>query len=293
MAQELSDLDVRGCLRFFIGDVRDLDRLKLAMREVDIVVHAAAMKIVPAAEYNPFECILTNVHGAENVVKASLTNKVSQVIALSTDKAVSPINLYGASKLASDKIMIAANNITGDIGTKFSVVRYGNVVRSRGSIVPFFENLINQGATSLPITDPRMTRFWITLDQGVEFVLSCLTSMQGGEIFIPKIPSIRIVDLASTMAPNLSHSIIGIRPGEKLHETMITEDDSRTTLDLGDRYIICPPIHGYGPDRGGQLSERFVALGAKAVADRFYYSSDLNEQWLDRSGIATLLSETA
>ena len=293
MAQELSDHDASGCLRFFIGDVRDLGRLELAMREVDIVVHAAAMKIVPAAEYNPFECILTNVHGAENVVKASLANKVRHVIALSTDKAVSPINLYGASKLASDKIMIAANNISGDIGTRFSVVRYGNVVRSRGSIIPFFEKLIKQGATSLPITDLRMTRFWITLDQGVEFVLSCLTSMRGGEIFIPKIPSIRIVDLASTMAPNLPHSIVGIRPGEKLHEAMITEDDSRTTLDLGDRYVICPPVHGYGPNRGGQLSEALVALGAKAVPDRFYYSSDLNEQWLDCNGIAALLSETA
>src|SRR5262245_33042622 len=228
-------------LRFFIGDVRDASRLELAMREIDYVIHAAALKIVPAAEYNPFECILTNVHGAENVVKAALRTSVKKVIALSTDKAANPINLYGASKLASDKIMVAANNLSGDRGTKFAVVRYGNVIGSRGSVVPLFNDLVKQGVKSLPITDERMTRFWITLEQGVAFVLSSLALMNGGEIFVPKIPSMRITDLARTLAPHLPHDVVGIRPGEKLHEIMITEDDARLTLDIGDRYVICPP----------------------------------------------------
>jgi UDP-N-acetylglucosamine 4,6-dehydratase len=227
-------------MRFFIGDVRDQSRLELAMRGVDTVVHAAALKIVPTAEYNPFECILTNVHGAENVVKAALRTGVSRVVALSTDKAANPINLYGASKLAADKIIVAANNLSGTNGCRFSVVRYGNVVGSRGSVIPYFQRLIREGADSLPITDPRMTRFWITLEQGVDFVVSSLAMMTGSEIFVPKIPSMKMVDLATALAPGLPHRIVGIRPGEKLHEVMITEDDARATVELEDRYIILP-----------------------------------------------------
>src|SRR5262249_46716333 len=216
-------------LRFFLGDVRDLQRLDMAMRDIDYVIHAAALKQVPAAEYNPFECIHTNVLGAENVVRAALRNQVKRVIALSTDKASNPINLYGASKLASDKIFVAANHLSGTTKVRFSVVRYGNVVGSRGSVVPVLRRMIDQGADSLPITDERMTRFWITLREGVDFVLSCLEMMRGGEIFVPKIPSMRITDLARTMAPTLPHKFIGIRPGEKLHETMVTEGDARNT----------------------------------------------------------------
>ncbi len=282
-------LDPTGCLRFFIGDVRDRNRLELAMRGVEIVIHAAAMKIVPAAEYNPFECILTNIHGAENVVKAALTSGVERVVSLSTDKAVSPINLYGASKLAADKIMVAANNLAGDRGTRFSVVRYGNVVGSRGSIIPFFQERIRRGDKTLPITDPAMTRFWITLDQGVDFVLSSLAAMAGGEIFIPKIPSMRIVDVARTLAPGLDHEIVGIRPGEKLHEVMITEDDARTTVEFPDRYIICPPTADYGPERLRNLGERLRAMGATPVADRFRYASNGNERWLDAEGLRAML----
>jgi UDP-N-acetylglucosamine 4,6-dehydratase len=204
-------------LRFFIGDVRDVDRLELAMREVDIVVHAAALKQVPAAEYNPIECINTNVHGAENVVKAALRSDVTHVVGLSTDKAASPLNLYGASKLAADKIFVAANNLSAGHGPKFSVVRYGNVLGSRGSVVPLFTRLIDSGVDRLPITDERMTRFWITLRQGVHFVLSSLAIMQGGEIFVPKIPSMRITELAQTLKPEIGFETVGIRPGEKLH----------------------------------------------------------------------------
>lgn len=283
------ELDPTGCLRFFIGDVRDRNRLELAMRDVEIVIHAAAMKIVPAAEYNPFECILTNIHGAENVVKAALASGVERVVSLSTDKAVSPINLYGASKLAADKIMVAANNLAGDRGTRFSVVRYGNVVGSRGSIIPFFQERIRLGDKSLPITDPEMTRFWITLGQGVDFVLSSLAAMEGGEIFIPKIPSMRIVDLARALGPSLDHEIVGVRPGEKLHEVMITEDDARTTVELPDRYIICPPTADYGPKRLRCLGEKLRAIGATPVADRFRYSSNENERWLDAKALRAML----
>lgn|SRR5487761_180636 len=269
-------------LRFFIGDVRDVSRLDLAMRAVDIVVHAAALKIIPTAEYNPFECILTNVHGAENVVKAALRNNVKKVIALSTDKAANPINLYGASKLASDKIMVAANNLAGHLGTKFSVVRYGNVIGSRGSVVPLFEELLKRGASAFPITDRRMTRFWITLEQGVAFVLSSLALMGGGEIFVPKIPSMRILDIARTIAPNVAHEIIGIRAGEKLHEVMITEDDARLTLEIDDRYVICPPQPTWS---GAHL----LALGGKPVHDSFRYSSESNPEWLDGAALNALL----
>lgn len=229
-------------LRFFIGDVRDGERLIQAMRGVDYVVHAAALKQVPAAEYNPMECIKTNIYGAENVIKAAITNKVEKIIALSTDKAANPINLYGATKLCSDKLFTAANNIVGNQNTRFAVVRYGNVVGSRGSVVPLFKKLVAEGAKELPITDVRMTRFWITLEQGVDFVLNSFTRMRGGEIFVPKIPSSRIVDLAKAIAPEASHKIIGIRPGEKLHEIMCPADDSHLTLEFTDHYVIQPSI---------------------------------------------------
>jgi len=267
-------------LRFFIGDVRDAERLEMAMRGIDYVVHAAALKIVPIAEYNPFECILTNVHGAENVVKAALRNQVRKVVALSTDKAANPANLYGASKLASDKIMVAANNLSGDLGTKFSVVRYGNVIGSRGSVVPLFQSMIAQGAKSLPITDPRMTRFWITLEQGVAFVLSSMSMMTGGEIFVPKIASMRIGELGKVLAPNLPHHVVGIRPGEKLHEVMITEDDARMTLELDDRYAICAPESALAGIR---------ARGGRPVAEGFRYTSDTNDEWIDESALRAMI----
>lgn len=237
MQQEYND----PAMRYFIGDVRDEARLMLAMREVDYVIHAAAMKHVPAAEYNPMECIKTNIMGGQNVINAAIANGVEKVIALSTDKAANPVNLYGATKLASDKLFVAANNITGGT-TRFSVVRYGNVVGSRGSVVPFFKKLVDQGAKELPITDPRMTRFWITLDQGVEFVLKNFERMYGGEIFVPKIPSVLITDLAKSIAPDLPINIVGIRPGEKIHEIMCPQDDSHLTLEFDDHYVIKPSI---------------------------------------------------
>ncbi len=288
MARELRAFrpDLFQRLRFFIGDVRDVSRLELAMRDIEVVIHAAALKIVPTAEYNPFECILTNVHGAENVVKAALRTGVRCVVALSTDKAANPINLYGASKLAADKIMVAANNLSGQNGARFSVVRYGNVIGSRGSVVPLFEDMIQRGVKSLPITDPRMTRFWITLDQGVAFVLSCLAKMQGGEIWVPKIPSMRITDLASTVAPHLPHDVVGIRPGEKLHELMITEDDARMTVELDDRYVICPGLEDWS-------RAHLEALGARPVAEGFRYSSDCNTEWLDGPTLMTLIARKA
>ena len=271
-------------LRYFIGDVRDESRLELAMRDIDVVVHAAAMKHVPTAEYNPFECIRTNVHGAENVVQAALRTGVKRVIALSTDKAANPINLYGASKLASDKIFVAANNISGSSGARFSVVRYGNVIGSRGSVIPVFGRLIEEGAKSLPITDERMTRFWITLDQGVDFVISCAGILHGGEIFVPKIASMKIVEVAEAMAPDLPREIVGIRPGEKLHEVLITEDDARLTLELEDRYII-------EPDFAFWKREGYEKSGAKRVANGFRYASDTNNKWLDRETFIALLDE--
>ena len=261
------------CMRYFIGDVRDVDRLELAMRDVDYVVHAAAMKHVPLAEYNPFECVMTNIHGAENVVKAALRKGVKRVIALSTDKAANPINLYGATKLAADKIFIAANNLAGAGGTEFSVVRYGNVIGSRGSVIPFFRQLIAEDMPHLPITDERMTRFWITLDQGVQFVLSCLRMMRGGEVFVPKIPSMRIVDVARCLAPGKPIEVIGIRPGEKLHEVMVPADEARATLDHGDRYIVLPTFMA-SPDAV------YRAAGATPVKNDFSYASDSNEEWL-------------
>ncbi len=232
----------QDCMRYFIGDVRDRDRLIQAMNGVDYVIHAAALKQVPAAEYNPMECIKTNIHGAENVIHAALANNVEKVIALSTDKAANPINLYGATKLVSDKLFVAANNVAGGHKTRFAAVRYGNVVGSRGSVVPFFKKRIDDGCDHLPITDARMTRFWITLQQGVDFVLKNFERMHGGEIFVPKIPSVNVVDLARAMAPNLPHKIVGIRPGEKLHEIMCPADDSHLTLEFSDHFVIKPTI---------------------------------------------------
>jgi UDP-N-acetylglucosamine 4,6-dehydratase len=273
-------------MRFFLGDVRDRMRLTLALRGVDIVIHAAALKQVPAAEYNPSECIHTNVMGAENVVWASLNNRVSQVVALSTDKACNPVNLYGATKLASDKTFVAANNLSGDIGTRFSVVRYGNVVGSRGSVVPLYRRLLAGGATKLPITDERMTRFWITLPQGVDFVLSSLTVMRGGEIFVPKIPSMKMTDLVAAMAPGAGVELVGIRPGEKLHETMVSADDARQTVELADRYVIEPAFVEYPrkPFAGEAAS--------KAVDEGFSYASDNNSDWLSADGLMAMLEES-
>lgn len=285
MEQSLSE-EQKQKIRFFIGDVRDAARLEMAMRDIDYVVHAAALKHVPAAEYNPFECVRTNIHGAENVVSAAIRSGVKRVVALSTDKACNPVNLYGASKLASDKIFVAANSLAGAKGPRFSVVRYGNVVASRGSVIPFFNRLISQGAKELPITDPRMTRFWITLPQGVDFVLSSLASMRGGEIFVPKIPSMRVTDLATALAPGLPHKIVGIRPGEKLHEVMISEDDSRNTTERSDRYIIHPAIHPWGQD------ETLAGAGNK-VPEGFRYASDTNSEWIDAAGLRKLLRATS
>lgn len=270
-------------LRFFIGDVRDKQRLETAMRDVDLVVHAAAMKQVGASEYNPFECIRTNVIGAENVITAAIRANVERVIALSTDKAANPVNLYGASKLASDKIFVAGNYLSGAKGTKFAVVRYGNVIGSRGSVVEVFDKLISKGSASLPITDNRMTRFWINLDQATYFVMSCFSMMAGGEIFVPKIPSMTVTDLAEAMAPGMPTHEIGIRPGEKLHETMISVDDSRTTFDLGDRYVIESELDLPIPT----IKERF---GDKSslVENEFAYTSDANTEWM---GVETIRVE--
>ena len=270
-------------IRYFIGDVRDRDRLELALNDVDFVVHAAAMKQVTTAEYNPFECIRTNVFGAENVVSACLRRGVKRVVALSTDKAANPINLYGASKLASDKIFVAANNLAGADGTRFAVVRYGNVFGSRGSVVPFFRKLIADGAESLPITDERMTRFWITLTQGVNFVLSSMEMMKGGEIYVPKIPSSTMPELAQFVSPTHKQHVIGIRPGEKLHETMIPADDAHCTVELEDRYVILQSFANAARDA-------YLHRGGKAVPDGFSYSSDSNPEKLDANGLQTLLA---
>jgi UDP-N-acetylglucosamine 4,6-dehydratase/5-epimerase len=271
-------------VRYFIGDVRDRDRLELALRDVDYVVHAAALKQVPTAEYNPFECVRTNVFGAENLVYAALRRNVRRVIALSTDKAANPVNLYGASKLAADKIFVAANNLAGAEGTRFAVVRYGNVMGSRGSVVPFFKKLAEQGADTLPITDERMTRFWITLGQGVNFVLSSMEMMRGGEIFVPKIPSTTITDLASLLGPKMKQQTIGVRPGEKLHETMIPSDDSRWTVEIEDRYVVLASF-------AAAAREAYLNRGARPVAEGFHYSSDNNPERLDVHGLQALLAQ--
>jgi UDP-N-acetylglucosamine 4,6-dehydratase/5-epimerase len=275
-------------LRFFIGDVRDKERLCRAMDGVEYVVHAAALKQVPAAEYNPMECIKTNVHGAQNVIDAALDCGVLKVVALSTDKAANPINLYGASKLASDKLFVAANNLVGSRPTRFSVVRYGNVVGSRGSVVPLFRKLVASGATELPITDNRMTRFWITLPQGVQFVLKSFERMYGGELFVPKIPSTTITDLARAIAPGLPHRVVGIRPGEKLHEVMCPRDDAHLTLEFADHFVIQPTISfNAHPDfRLNALQE-----AGEPVPDSFEYNSGTNPQFLDLEQIRQLLAQ--
>lgn len=258
------------CLRYFLGDVRDRDRLERAFHGVDIVVHAAALKQVPAAEYNPFEFVKTNVIGAQNVIDAAIDRRVKKVIALSTDKAANPINLYGATKLCSDKLFVAGNSYAGEIKTRLSVVRYGNVFGSRGSVVPFFRELGEKGAP-IPITDERMTRFWITLQQGVDFVLHCLDIMAGGEIFVPKIPSMKVTDLAEALAPGASLEIVGIRPGEKLHETMVPIDDSRRAIEFDDFFIIQPNFQWWVEDNHQH---------GRPVPEGFQYSSDNNDRWL-------------
>jgi UDP-N-acetylglucosamine 4,6-dehydratase len=272
-----------NCMRYFIGDVRDKERLIEAMRGIDFVIHAAALKQVPAAEYNPMECIKTNINGAENVIQAALANRVEKVMALSTDKAANPINLYGATKLASDKLFVAANNISGDRRTQFAVVRYGNVVGSRGSVVPFFQKLIDDGVDSLPITDDKMTRFWITLQQGVDFVLKNFERMQGGEIFIPKIPSMNVVDLATAMAPNLKIHIIGIRPGEKLHEIMCPADDSHLTIEFSDHFVITPAIKFFGISNS--YTKNMINESGELVKQGFEYNSGTNQDFLDINGL--------
>lgn len=266
-------------LRFFIGDVRDRDRLNRAFHDVDFVVHAAALKQVPAAEYNPFEAVKTNVHGAQNVIDAAIERGVERVVALSTDKACSPVNLYGATKLVSDKLFVNGNAYASGTSTRFSVVRYGNVVGSRGSVVPYFRELRETGV--LPITDERMTRFWITLDQGVHFVLDSLERMRGGELYVPKIPSMRVVDLAKAMAPEADLRVVGIRPGEKLHEEMISASDARSTLDLGDRYVIQPELDFWprAPIEGTPLPNGFS------------YASDTNDRWLTVPELQAMIAD--
>jgi UDP-N-acetylglucosamine 4,6-dehydratase/5-epimerase len=284
---ELSQKMTHPAMRFFLGDVRDLPRLNTAFRGVDYVIHAAALKQVPAAEYNPMECIKTNVLGAENVISAAYQNGVKKVIALSTDKAACPINLYGATKLVSDKLFVSSNHIAGDRETRFSVVRYGNVLGSRGSVVPFFSSLLANNANELPITDLRMTRFSITLEQGVQFVLKGFERMKGGELFVPKIPSIRITEVARVMAPNLPYKVVGIRPGEKVHEVMCPLDDAHLTLEFADHFVIQPAI-------SFDLDFQKNSCGEKGspVAEDFQYSSDRNDHWLEGEKLAAMIRST-
>ena len=283
MAQQFNSKE----MRYFIGDVRDLPRLQKAMTGVDFIVHAAALKHVPIAEYNPMECIKTNVMGAQNVVDAALDNKVPYTIALSTDKAASPANLYGASKLLSDKLFVAANNLRGEQDIKFSVVRYGNVLGSRGSVIPFFKKLIEDGADSLPITEPHMTRFWITLQEGVDFVLKNFKRMQGGEIFIPKIPSMKMTEMATALAPNLPQKVIGIRPGEKLHEVMCPQDDSHLTLEFEDHFVIKPSITFSAPI---DYSTNNLKETGEVVPQGFEYNSKDNTIWLSHEELLQKLA---
>ena len=284
MAQEFTHIS----MRFFIGDVRDANRLKKAMKDVDFVIHAAALKHVPIAEYNPMECIKTNRNGAQNVIDAALDNNVEKVIALSTDKAANPVNLYGATKLASDKLFVAANNLTGQSNTSFSVVRYGNVVGSRGSVVPFFQKLIKDGSTKLPITDIKMTRFFITLEDGVNFVLKNFSRMKGGEIFIPKIPSMKIVNMAKAIAPDLPYDIIGIRPGEKLHEIMCPSDDSHLTLEFDDHFVITPTIQ-FTSNRN--YEKNLLNEMGTMVAQGFEYNSGNNTEWLSEEKLLEMIKD--
>jgi len=277
------------CMRYFIGDVRDLDRMRQALEGVDYVVHAAALKQVPAAEYNPMECIKTNIHGGENVITACLEHEVTKVIALSTDKAANPINLYGATKLASDKMFVAANNLTGKRETSFAVVRYGNVMGSRGSVVPFFKKLLENDAKELPITHEEMTRFLITLDDGVEFVLRSFERMLGGEIFVPKIPSAKMTELAKTMAPDLPIKIVGIRPGEKLHEIMCPSDDSHLTIEFDDFFILSPSI--VFNDKNNDFTETATGEKGVPVEAGFEYNSGNNPVFLDNQELGKMIDQ--
>lgn len=282
MAQEYPDTKYKS-IRYLIGDVRDLERLKRAFTNVDYIIHAAAMKHVHIAEYNPDECVKTNVGGAENVIKAALESTVTKVVALSTDKACAPINLYGATKLTSDKLFIAANNIKGYKDIKFSVVRYGNVMGSNGSVIPFFINKKKEGI--LPITDPNMTRFNISLSGGVDMVLHALDEAWGGEVFVPKIPSYKIMDIAKAIGPECEHKVNGIRPGEKIHEEMITSSDSFTTYDLGKYYVILPQVPNWDMD------EYIKHFKAKLVEPGFNYSSGQNSEWETVESLRKLISE--
>lgn len=281
--QQFFDAD---CMRYFIGDVRDKDRLITAMKDVDYVVHAAALKQVPAAEYNPNECIKTNINGAQNVIDACIANNVSRVIALSTDKAANPVNLYGATKLASDKLFVAANNLSGATGPRFSVVRYGNVVGSRGSVVPFYRKLLSEGKCRLPVTHPEMTRFWITLDEGVEFVVKNFSRMQGGEIFVPKIPSIRIVDLVEAMSGERDYDVIGIRPGEKLHEVMVPEEMAHHSIEFDDHFVIAPAITFF--DKNVDYFRNRLGDKGHSVSEKFEYHSGKNPHFLDIEALREL-----
>jgi UDP-N-acetylglucosamine 4,6-dehydratase len=275
MAQEVNGPN----LRYFIGDVRDGDRLRRAFRGIDVVIHAAALKQVPAAEYNPIECIRTNVLGAENVINAAIDEGVERVLALSTDKAANPINLYGATKLCSDKLFVAAGSLAGTSGARFAVVRYGNVVGSRGSVIPFFKERRASGV--IPITDERMTRFWITLEQGVEFVLQSIERMHGGELFVPKIPSMRITDLAKAVAPECRHDVVGIRPGEKLHEVMVPADESINTLEFEDFYVIRPQFPYWDPSNHETYGDEI----GTPVESGFEFRSDTNPAWMDPAAL--------
>ena len=270
------------CIRYFLGDVRDVDRLYRAFDGVDYVIHAAALKQVPAAERNPFEVIKTNIIGAENIINAAIDRDVKKVVALSTDKAANPINLYGATKLCSDKLFISGNSYSGRHRTKFSVVRYGNVIGSRGSVIPIFKETRKKGI--IPITDPRMTRFWITLEQGTDFVLKCLDISDGGELFVPKIPSMSIMDLAKAIAPECKQEILGMRPGEKLHEVLITSDDSRHTLEFEEYYVVEPEFHWWS-------SHSQIANGGKAVTEGFVYASNTNDKWLTMNEMEELIQD--
>ena len=287
---EMQQVYNQKCMRYFIGDVRDKQRMIEATSDIDFVVHAAALKQVPAAEYNPLECIKTNIYGAENVISACIQNKVKKVIALSTDKAAGPINLYGATKLASDKLFVAANNFTGPSNTIFSVVRYGNVIGSRGSVLPFFQELLKNKAKYIPITHKDMTRFWITLDQGVDFVIKNFGRMKGGEIFVPKIPSVLITDLAKAIAPNLGHKTIGIRPGEKIYETMFTSNESHLIVEFKDHYVIKPSIRITSSNvnyNNNKLGEK-----GKNIKQIFEYNSKSNTDFLNIKQIKKLIKKT-
>ncbi|HIA01274.1 MAG TPA: UDP-N-acetylglucosamine 4,6-dehydratase (inverting) [Myxococcales bacterium] len=277
--QMQQDYQGESRLRFFIGNVRDRDRLMRALTDVNYVIHAAAMKQIPAAEYNPFEAVKTNIMGAQNIIDAAIDCGVEKVVALSTDKASSPVNLYGATKLVSDKLFVHGNAYAGDHNTRFSVVRYGNVVGSRGSVIPFFRQLAESGSTVMPVTDERMTRFWITLEQAVDLVITAFREMTGGEIFVPKIPSMKVTDLALAINPGCEINVIGIRPGEKLHEEMISETDARRTVDMGQHYVIQPEFEWFDSSHG------------TALPDGFSYSSEINDDWLDVPRLQAMLDD--